>query len=204
MKRPSPDPDPACVPYRRPRFRDGGSSTCTSLLLDSLPWLESLAKRQGGVARLGCEEQADLVQDVCLEALAARRRSRPRRGKPGFLWLKTIALRIFADRVRYWSAQSRESARRIELDRAEQLHGGNEPPELLLQVELREAIERAIERLPSGQREVLAAQWYAGRSTAELARDLDRSENAIRVLRSRALAQLRNLLAAANEQSWIR
>lgn len=183
------DSTPSNADDRPPRC-DGGD-TSTRLIVDSIPWLRSLANRRRGVARLGLEEADDLVQEVCLEALAARQRSRPARGRAGAAWLRTIALRRLTDRVRYWNAQRREISRRVDLDGGVELTSDRDPVDLLQDAELRRRIDDAIDALPEVQREVLVAQWRRGLSTAEIATELGRSENAVRILRSRALAQVR-------------
>ena len=71
---------------------------------------------------------------------------------------------------------------------------GEDPEVEAGRVQLRKAIERAIEQLPDGTREVLVLRDIEELSTAETAASLDISEPAVRVRLHRARTQLRQHL----------
>ncbi|QDU65671.1 sigma-70 family RNA polymerase sigma factor [Engelhardtia mirabilis] len=177
---------------------DGGD-TCDRLLVASLPWLESWARSWLEAARLGLEDEFDLVQDVCVDALAARSPASPARGPLGLAWLLSIARRRLSDRASLWSERRRGAARQLLAAEAPEIDVARDPIEDLVGRELGERIERALTGLSGAQRRVIEAQWRSDVSTAELARTMGRSENAIRVLRSRGLRELRRRLQAGGD-----
>ena len=141
--------------------------------------------------RVGDREVAeDLVGDVfvrALEGLPSYRHT----GVPFEAWLYRIAQARVIDHYR------RQAVRRVApLD--EQLPDGEEtsPDRVAAQSdEVRRAWE-ALTRLTDEQQQVISLRFIAGRSTAEVAALLGKTEGAVKALQSRALASLRRLLEA--------
>lgn len=171
-----------------------GSRTLGSLLRDVLPELRTWILHHRGIARLGNESTRDLLQSVCREALAARAGFEDRGDIAFRAWMRRLTDRKLADRARYWSAQRRETARRRALPQA--LDGAPlvaeqaTPEERASDRELTRFLLERIAQLPAAQRAVLELQVREQLSTAEIARRLDKSELAVRLLRCRALAAL--------------
>ncbi len=69
------------------------------------------------------------------------------------------------------------------------------PDELALAALERRDLLAALERLPGDQHDVLVYRFFAELSPREVARLMDRSDGAVRVLQHRALRALRQLLA---------
>jgi RNA polymerase sigma factor (sigma-70 family) len=127
----------------------------------------------------------DITSDVFHRALAGL----PKfdwRGIPFRAWLIRIAANLIADQ---WKRIAREGLRSSEED----------APESPSQLDLEEAEHRArlfrlVERLPADQCQVLQLRFAEGRSLAETAQAIGRSEGAIKQLQFRALAKLRSQL----------
>jgi RNA polymerase sigma-70 factor (ECF subfamily) len=124
-------------------------------------------------------EAEDLTSEVFRQALAKLDRFEWR-GVPFASWLIRIAANAISDRyslpVHHYEIQS---------DFAEQsIDSGAERRAMLAQL---------LDRLPHDQRTVLTRRFLDGRSIAEIARELRRSEGAIKQLQFRALQSLRSL-----------
>ena len=123
----------------------------------------------------------DLTSDVFHKALA-NLPSYEDRGAPFAGWLFRIAANAVAD-------QFKRTAREIALS-------SEEPPEPSVQPDL-EAIEhrarlfRLVKKLPEDQRDVILQRFVEQKSIREIARELKRSEGAVKQLQFRALQSLR-------------
>ncbi len=144
------------------------------------------------------ESSQDFVQSVLREAWGGFERLAPlsqRLGRSGFRrWLMRTADRKLKGRGRFWSRLRRSSiqeealqAHHIDQLRASEL---DSPSRCLDSREDLERLERAFGALPPAWREVVALIRLQGRSHAEAARRLGRTESATRTLLSRALARL--------------
>lgn len=112
----------------------------------------------------GREEAEDLAQDTYLAAFRAwKDRRRPRRVEP---WLATICLNLARSRYRATSRRPVE----VELDEGATAAGSDDPESAALASLDREALERAMWRLPDDQRIAITLVDLAGLSTAETAR----------------------------------
>jgi RNA polymerase sigma-70 factor (ECF subfamily) len=105
------------------------------------------------------------------------------RGAPFAAWLLRIGANLIHDR---WKANAREVV--------------EDPPELSVETDLDELEERArlfrmVESLPADQRRVIAMRFAEGKSVREIARELGRSEGAVKQLQFRGLATLRAQLS---------
>lgn len=135
------------------------------------------------------EEAEDVTAEVFQQALA----NLPRfewRGVAFAAWLRRMAANAIADR---WHAARRESC---EPER--------EPPEPASELASAEDIERLamlfqlVDTLPADQRRVVVGRFVEQKSISEMARELERSEGAIKQLQWRALKSLRELAGRAN------
>jgi RNA polymerase sigma-70 factor (ECF subfamily) len=106
------------------------------------------------------------------------------RGTPFAAWLLRIAANTLANR---WEKANRES--------------GDPTPELAepdSDLEQRAMLFQLVERLPDAQRRVIELRFIEGRSLLEAARDLGKTEGAIKQLQRRALENLRAQLEASH------
>ena len=163
--------------------------------------LRAFVRLRSGPMLRSMESTADLTQSVCREILQYRERFRfP--DQDGFRkWLYTMAARKIADRVEYWRAQKRDVQRLVALEEAEDLgdvlrqyRSFCTPTGAMRTQEEVRRIESAFERLPEHYREVITLSRIAGLSSAEVGREMKRSEASARMLLFRALAKLAELL----------
>jgi len=138
--------------------------------------------------RVGDRDLAeDLTADVFHKALGNLGRFEWR-GVPFAAWLLRIAANAIADR-------SKRAAR--------ELPSLDDPPEVSTKVDLEEIEQRArlfrlVDRLPADQRRVIRQRFVEQRSIHEIARQLGRTEGAVKQLQFRALAKLRTQMEGAN------
>ena len=131
------------------------------------------ASRLEVVLRLG---RAGAVEEVFYKALKGID-GYEERGVPFVAWLYTIARNVVCDRAR-------------QAGREEPLDDSNEPSSFD-DVERRALLFRLVDTLPTAQRDVLVARFAEQRSIADVARQLGRSEGAIKQLQLRAIEALR-------------
>jgi RNA polymerase sigma-70 factor (ECF subfamily) len=109
-------------------------------------------------------------------------------------WLLGILENKIRSRLRFFKAKRRSMKREVPLDLETGVStAGPTPPEVLLSAEDRERLEAAMDRLPAADREVILSRYYLALSWAEIARDLDTSEEAAQMRCKRALAKLKML-----------
>jgi len=137
-----------------------------------------LARRVGGR-----EEAQDLTSDVFHRALS----NLPRfewRGAPFAAWLCRIAANALAD---HWKQTAHER----------QFYASEITPDESMdfaQVEDRALLFRLVERLPADQRRVIVGRFADQKSIRDIARELGRTEGAVKQLQFRALRTLRGRL----------
>lgn len=109
------------------------------------------------------------------------------RGVPFGAWLLRIAANIVVDRKRLAA-------------REQNLGDHEDATEIsyftLEEVEVRELIFRAVDRLPDDQRRVIVLRFAEGKSIREISEELGRSEGAVKQLQFRGLQTLRAELQA--------
>lgn len=123
----------------------------------------------------------DLTSDVFHKALA-NLRSYEDRGAPFAAWLFRIAANALAD-------QFKRTAREVAAS-TEKPHEPSVQPDLEA-IEHRARLFRLVEHLPEDQRRVVLQRFVEQKSIREVARELARSEGAVKQLQFRALQSLR-------------
>ena len=118
----------------------------------------------------------DLTAEVFQSALA-NLQGYEWRGVPFAAWLYRIAANAVAD---HWKKVSRPSASGWVIAREESDA-----------IERRATLFRLVDRLPGNQRRVVIMRFAEGRSIREVARQIGRSEGAVKQLQWRALQKLR-------------
>ena len=134
----------------------------------------------------------DVTADVFRHALANLRRFEWR-GTPFVAWLLRIAANAITD---HWRRASREQPM-LEAD-------GPEPtpadPGDIEDAERRALLFRLVRTLPADQRRVIEMRFAEEKAIKEIARELNRSENAVKQLQFRALQNLRLQLQKSPEK----
>lgn len=133
----------------------------------------------------------DLTQDVFMKALSAERSPDPAAEKS---WLYAIASNCCIDYLR-----SNDYDRKRKAKWAIQASPGDRPPEeLLADVEDRERLARAVENLPSKQKEVLLLKVDGGFTFAEIAKMLKEPPDTVASRMYAAVQALRQALRQEN------
>lgn len=130
------------------------------------------------VRRVRDRHQAqDITSEVFQQALANLSRFEWR-GAPFAAWLYRIASNAIADHFQRQTRQvDRPPDERLAIDSDD--------------IERRATVFRLVEKLPDDQRRVIAMRFAEGRSIREIAKQLGRSEGAVKQLQWRALQTLR-------------
>ncbi len=183
----------------------GDPEAVDALIARHLPGLRGFIERRTGPLIREKESCSDLVQSVCREAIENIGHYRYRDENGFKQWLYSAALFKIRARLRYYGAGKRDAVRerRIASEGASTSGGGEVPQDGVTpsrHVAAREELARlndAFSRLPDDYREVIVLSRDLGLPHAEIAKRLSRSEPAVRVLLSRALARL---VMLANEE----
>jgi RNA polymerase sigma-70 factor, ECF subfamily len=135
-------------------------------------------------------ETEDLTSEVFHHALANLRRFEWR-GIPFATWLFRIAANLISDR---WQRRSREQL----TDDVEQIESAPASGVEFEEVERRAALFRLVGTLPAEQRRVVVLRFVEQKSIKEVAREIRKTEGAVKQLQFRALTSLRARLEGAD------
>ena len=138
-------------------------------------------------------EAEDLTAEVFHQALA-HLNNFEWRGLPFSAWLYRIASNSIADR---WKRAAKESGKPVDEEIA--AHGAS--PE---EIEHQASVFRQVATLPADQRRVIEMRFAQEKSVREIARELGRTEGAVKQLQFRGLDTLRKQLAQAPEKKSAR
>ena len=131
------------------------------------------------------EEAEDLTSEVFHRALA----NLPQfewRGAPFAAWLLKIAANAVVDR-------SKRAAKE------RQFYGAEDPPEVSsAEIEHHAWLCRLVDQLPPEQRRVIVARFAEEKSIREIAREIGRTEGAVKQLQFRGLEKLRAIMGETN------
>jgi RNA polymerase sigma-70 factor, ECF subfamily len=180
------------------RARRGDCEAVGRLLVSFQPYLRYMARAFQDdrlVARL---EVSDLVQEALLEAHRGFAAFRGETVAELASWLRRIVIGT-AQRWRraYVGTSKRDIRREVPAEAlADQLaDSGNSPSAQMMRHEQAARVAQAVAQLPDDMQEVLLGRHLDGLAYAVLAERLGRSEGALRVLYTRALRRLRELLS---------
>lgn len=143
-----------------------------------------IVKRVGNRA-----ESEDLTSEVFHQALANLKRFEWR-GIPFAAWLFRIAANLISDR---WQRSGRE----VTSDPAV-MESVKASPVEIEEVEWRATLFRLVDSLPAEQRRVVVLRFAEQKSIKEVAREIRRTEGAVKQLQFRALSTLRARMEGAD------
>lgn len=175
---------------RRASQRDGAAVAV--LLQQHLPALRAFVRLKAGPMLLAKESCSDLAQSVCRDVLENAERFRFGGEAEFRTWLFTTAMRKIADRAEHWQAGKRDPARE-HAAATEALSGYAAFYSPSGQAAAREELERVeagFGKLAADKQDVILKARILGMSHAEIAKELGKSEGAVRTMLSRALAEL--------------
>jgi RNA polymerase sigma-70 factor (ECF subfamily) len=128
-------------------------------------------------------ETEDLTSEVFHHALANLRRFEWR-GIPFAAWLFRIAANLISDR---WQQSNREQV----ADEPEQIEAAQAKSDDFEEAERRATLFRLVDTLPVEQRRVVVLRFVEQKSIKEVAREIRKTEGAVKQLQFRALSSLR-------------
>jgi RNA polymerase sigma-70 factor (ECF subfamily) len=135
-------------------------------------------------------ETEDLTSEVFHHALANLRRFEWR-GIPFAAWLFRIAANLISDR---WQRMGRENV----ADEPEQIESAAACGVEFEEVERRATLFRLVDTLPVEQRRVVVLRFVEQKSIKEVAREIRKTEGAVKQLQFRALTSLRARMEGAD------
>jgi RNA polymerase sigma-70 factor (ECF subfamily) len=135
-------------------------------------------------------ETEDLTSEVFHHALANLRRFEWR-GIPFAAWLFRIAANLISDR---WQRRSREQV----TDEAEQVESAQASGVEFEEAQRRATLFRLVDTLPAEQRRVVVLRFVEQKSIKEVAREIRKTEGAVKQLQFRALSSLRARMEGAD------
>ena len=135
-------------------------------------------------------ETEDLTAEVFHHALANLKRFEWR-GIPFAAWLFRIAANLISDR---WQRTGREQL----ADDPKQIESAAASPAELEDIERRVTIFRLVDRLPVEQRRVVVLRFVEQKSIKEVAREIRKTEGAVKQLQFRAISSLRARMEGAD------
>ena len=133
-------------------------------------------------------EAEDVTSEVFHQALANLKRFEWR-GIPFAAWLFRIAANLISDR---WQRSGREVADELAMDSAQA------SPKEIEDVERRTTLFRLVETLPAEQKNVLVLRFVEDKSIKDVARQIRKTEGAVKQLQFRALTNLRARMEGAD------
>ena len=140
-------------------------------------------------------ETEDLTSEVFHQALANLKRFEWR-GIPFAAWLFRIAANLISDR---WQRSAREQVaddpQQIE---AAKIGSGKSSRAEIEEVERRATLFRLVDDLPAEQRRVVVLRFVEQKSIKEVAREISKTEGAVKQLQFRALTSLRAEMEGAD------
>lgn len=183
------DPDPSATSSLAllEQVKGGDSQALNKLLQRYLPRLSRWASGRLPRWARDLSDTDDLVQDTLVRSLSNLSRFRPQGEGALQAYLRRAIVNRIRDEIRRRGRQPEVTA----LESAVAADDGQSPLEAAIGRELLERYDRALERLPSEDKEAVIARIELGYSYAEIAAALGRpSADAARMSVSRALVRL--------------
>src|SRR5262245_16784174 len=169
----------------------GDPPSVEALLQRYLPRLRAFVRLRMDASLRQRESSSDLVQSVCREVLQ-HAGTFEYDGEERFrAWLFKTALHKILEHKRAAVAAKRDVRREVSMtdgvDYADLRLALQSPSQVAIAGELAQQVEQAFDLLSDEHREVIALARIVGLPHAEIARQMDRGEGAVRMLLSRAL-----------------
>ncbi len=187
------------------RLRGGDTQALVQYLEDHRRPLLAYIDRSLGAALRGKIEPEDVLQEVALSALQALPQADLSRGEP-FGWLCRLAeQRIIDAHRKFFASQKRAADREVALGPPGADTGRRglidfliasltTPSQALSRKHREQRLLEALDRLPEEARTALQLRYGEGLPGREIAQRLGKSDGAVRVLLTRSLNRLKQLL----------
>jgi RNA polymerase sigma-70 factor (ECF subfamily) len=188
------------------RARGGDSAALAAFIERRRPQLTAYVERRLGPALRRKVEPADVVQETALSALRGAANT-DLTDRELFGWLCHLAEERIIDANRHFTAAKRDSGREVSMHGAGSSGGSSAagleewlaaslttPTQAATRNERQQRLEVALAALPAEGREVLRLRYGEGLPTKEIAGRIGKTDGAVRVMLSRAVQRLRELL----------
>jgi RNA polymerase sigma-70 factor (ECF subfamily) len=180
---------------------DGDVEALGVLLESYRPQLKTIAGRSLSPRLLVKADLSDVVQETFENACGNFRRSSVTNGKQFWLWLRSMLVRRVCDVHRiYIYSKKRSLARETSVNdcRSAMVLDESTASERLMRIESAEMLSQSILKLPRPYRMVLELRYLEDLSCEEIAAEINRSPDAVRMLVNRAIARLRTQMTAVS------
>jgi RNA polymerase sigma-70 factor (ECF subfamily) len=180
----------------------GDAVALDALLERYLPQLRAFVRLRLGPGLRARESSDDIVQSVCRQILQDVDVFEFR-GEARFKhWLYSAALRKIRDRHRFYHREKRSIDRERPIDPAllREYASFSTPSEAAMHKEELAVFEEVFDSLPDDYKEVITLSRLIGLEHAEIAAQMGRSEQSVRMLLFRALAKLGVALERSRRQ----
>ena len=188
-----------------PAARAGSSEALGQVLEACRGYLLLIAQQEMDTALQAKGGASDLVQQTFLEAQRDFSGFRGTTHAALLAWMRQLLINNLANFRRDFHRDKRRVTREIALpggDSSKRRGFGlkaktSTPSVQMMRTEQTEALERALERLPEDYRRVIQLRYREERSFEDIAELMQRSQNAVRKLWSRAIERLQQELESA-------
>lgn len=188
------------------RARGGDRDSLSELLLRHMPDLRTRMASKIGPAWRGVLDADDVVQVTVMEAFLRFAQFAPQ-GENGFpAWLAQIAENNLRDAIRGLERAKRPNPRRRVRSNAQNstfalleqvAQHSSTPSKIMRRQESVSLLDEAIGQLPENYRVVIRAYDLDGRPAGDVAREINKTEGAVYMIRARALERLKELLGTS-------
>jgi RNA polymerase sigma-70 factor (ECF subfamily) len=186
------------------RLRSGDESALAEFVEANRPALMAFLASRIGSHLAKKTEADDVLQDAVMEALRTLDKA-PLDSWDPLHWLFQICERKIIDaHRRYFESQKRDAAKEAALPDTSEAGGGlanllaasmTTPSAAFSRDQRQLRMLAALDTLPEDQREALRLRYLVGLPSKEIAQKLGKTDGAVRVMLSRSLAKLQEMLA---------
>jgi RNA polymerase sigma-70 factor (ECF subfamily) len=186
------------------RLRSGDESALAEFVEVNRPALLAFLHARIGGHLAKKVEADDILQDACLEAIRSLDKAPLAECDP-LHWLFQICERKIIDsHRRHFESQKRDASREASIPDGSEMAGGlgnllaasmTTPSAAFSRDQRQLRVLAAMDTLPGEQQEALRLRYLVGLPSKEIAEKLGKTDGAVRVMLSRSLAKLQELLA---------
>jgi RNA polymerase sigma-70 factor (ECF subfamily) len=186
------------------RLRSGDEAALAEFVEANRPALMSFLHARIGSHLAKKVEPDDILQDACMEAIRSLDKAPLDTWDP-LHWLFQICERKIIDaHRRHFESQKRNAAREASIPDGSEEAGGlanllaasmTTPSAAFSRDQRQLRVLAAIDTLPEDQREALRLRYLVGLPSKEIAQKLGKTDGAVRVMLSRSLGKLQEMLA---------
>jgi RNA polymerase sigma-70 factor (ECF subfamily) len=186
------------------RLRSGDEAALAEFVEANRPALLGFLHARIGSHLAKKTEAEDILQDACMEAVRSLDKA-PLNSWDPLHWLFQICERKIIDaHRRHFASQKRDASREAALPEGSEAGGGlanllaasmTTPSAAFSRDQRQLRVLAALDMLPEDQREAIRLRYLVGLPSKEIAQKLGKTDGAVRVMLSRSLAKLQEMLA---------